>query len=88
MTWKDSLRKAICRRCEHNGTDYFTREQLIQWELPTIRSETESIGKTPESARAVWWIKSRARRSGMVLSCRMAGSRRSRPRFCGGMVND
>ena len=28
MTWKDSLRKAICRRCEHNGTDYFTREQL------------------------------------------------------------
>lgn len=48
MTWKDSLRKAICRRCEHNGTDYFTREQLIQWELPTIRSETGSTGKTPE----------------------------------------
>ena len=47
MTWKDSLRKAICRRCEHNGTDHFTREQLIQWELPTIRSENEITGKTP-----------------------------------------
>ena len=48
MKWVDSLREAICRRCDHNGTDYFTREQLIQWELPTIICETGSTGRTPE----------------------------------------
>ena len=47
MTWKDSLRKAICRRCEHNGTDYFTRKKLIQWELNTIICETNSIAEDP-----------------------------------------
>ena len=48
MKWTDSLREAICRRCEHNGSDCFTREQLIQWELETIIRETGSTGKTPQ----------------------------------------
>ena len=50
MTWKDSLRKAICRRCEHNGTDYFTRKKLIQWELNTIIRETDSIAEDPKQS--------------------------------------
>ena len=48
MTWMDSLREAIRRRCERNGTDYVTRKELIEWELPTIIRETGSAGETPE----------------------------------------
>lgn len=47
MEWADSVRDAIRRRCEHNGTDYCTRQQLIKWELSTIASETGSDAEDP-----------------------------------------
>ena len=48
MEWIDAVRDAIRRTCARNGTDDFTRQELITEELPTIVRKTGSTGKTPE----------------------------------------
>jgi len=38
--WGDALRDAVNRVCEGNGSDGFTRQQLIERELPRLVHET------------------------------------------------
>ena len=48
MSWKDAVRDAVDRICDRNGSDFFTRQELIERELPRIIQETGSRGRTPE----------------------------------------
>ena len=48
MKWIDSVRDAIRRICARQGTDDFTRQELIEQELPRIVDETGSTGETPD----------------------------------------
>lgn len=48
LRWKDAVRSAIHRRCNHTGSNCVTRQELIRFELPRIIQETGSRGRTPE----------------------------------------
>ena len=87
MTWKDSLRKAICRRCEHNGTDYFTREQRFYPCLKKVVGKEVSLNQDERGTGSlVDQIKSATIRHGVELpdGWKPEVARQIR----GGMVND
>ncbi len=46
--WFNAVKAAIVRLCNQSKNDVFTRRQLVDSQLHTIISETNSSGKTPE----------------------------------------
>ena len=48
MNWSETVEEAVRRHCARTGSASFTRQDLIDAELPRIVSETGSRGATPE----------------------------------------
>ena len=48
MTWHESVAAAIQRVTARNKSRVFTRQELIEFELARIRSETQPGSGTPE----------------------------------------
>lgn len=47
--WKDSVRDAIRRQCDRNGSDFFTLQELKRMDLDQIIRETQAHrAKTPD----------------------------------------
>ena len=47
--WSETVEEAVRRYCGRTGSKIFTRQALIDAELPRIVEETGSEGLTPES---------------------------------------
>ncbi len=48
MNWQESVATAVRRLAKQNGSNVFTRQQLIDSELAEIIQEVGSAGETPE----------------------------------------
>jgi len=46
--WRDAVREAVRRVSDRNGSNFFTRQELITTELDQIFQETASEGCTPD----------------------------------------
>ena len=45
--WQEAVLRAIHRLCQRKGSRVFTRQELINEELPRITEETMTAGATP-----------------------------------------
>ena len=57
--WIDALRDAITRQCILNGSNYFTRQQLIKRQLDQIVQEVDPKGPTPHQSLSYYLQKLR-----------------------------